>query len=68
MENEFKLKKLKTYLEELGKVAVAFSAGVDSTFLLKVAHDTLGDNCIALTAKSESFPLREQSEAISFCK
>ena len=47
-----KLQALKDYLQELGSVAVAFSRGVDSTFLLKVAHDTLGDKAIAVTAKS----------------
>ena len=41
MEN--KLEHLKEYLKGLGSVAVAFSSGVDSTFLLKVAHDVLGD-------------------------
>ena len=49
-------------------VAIAFSGGVDSTLLLKVAHDTLGDNCIALTAKSESFPERERRETVDFCE
>ena len=63
-----KLEKLKEYLIELGSVAIAFSSGVDSTFLLKVAHDTLGDNVIAVTAKSCSFPKRELDEAISFCE
>ena len=51
-----KLDDLKEYLKSLGSVAVAFSAGVDSTFLLKVAHDVLGDKAIAVTAASASFP------------
>ena len=63
-----KLEKLKEYLKNLESVVVAFSSGVDSTFLLKVAHDTLGENVIAVTAKSCSFPNRELNEAIEFCK
>ena len=63
-----KLNKLKDYLKNAKKVVVAFSSGVDSTFLLKVAHDTLGENVIAVTAKSCSFPNRELNEAIKFCK
>ena len=63
-----KLEFLKNYLKDLGSVAVAFSSGVDSTFLLKVAHDILGDNVVAVTAKSCSFPKREFNEAADFCK
>ncbi len=63
-----KLDHLRNYIKELHSVAVAFSSGVDSTFLLKVAADTLGDKVIAVTARSCSFPKRELNEAITFCE
>ena len=63
-----KLENLKNYLRSLGSVAVAFSSGVDSKFLLKVAHDVLGDKAIAVTATSCFFPKRESNEAEEFCK
>ena len=63
-----KKQRLEDYLRELGSIVVAFSSGVDSTFLLKVAHDVLGDKAIAVTARSCSFPQRELNEAIAFCK
>ena len=47
-----KLNKLKGILRSYGRVAVAYSGGVDSTFLLKVAHDELGANAIAITSRS----------------
>ena len=65
---EEKLERLKGYLKDLGSIAVAFSGGVDSTFLLSVAHETLGDRAIAITAQSCSFPERELKEAKEFCE
>ena len=63
-----KEKALEDYLLSLGSVAVAFSSGVDSTFLLKKAKQVLGDKAIAVTAMSCSFPKRELNEAVEFCK
>ena len=63
-----KRNQLKEFLLSQGSLAVAFSGGVDSTFLLKVAHNTLGDKCVAVTASSCSFPERELKEAKAFCE
>ena len=63
-----KYEMLKEYFKQLGSVAIAFSSGVDSTFMLKVAHDVLGDKAVAVTARSHSFPAREKNEVADFCK
>ncbi len=65
-----KYERLKAIIAEAGKVAVAFSGGVDSTFLSKVCHDVLQENAIAITlvspmnAKSEMKDADEMAKAI----
>jgi len=66
MELDLKFQNLKDSIQGLGSVAIAYSGGVDSTFLLKVAADVLGDKVIAITAKSTTYPEREFKEAVKY--
>ena len=63
-----KLQALKDNIQGMGSLVIAFSGGVDSTFLLRVAHDVLGDKAIAITATSSTYPERELRGAIEFAK
>ena len=63
-----KIERLKANLAGLDGVLVAFSAGVDSTFLLKIAHAVLGDKAIALTATSPTVPPGELDAAKTFAQ
>jgi uncharacterized protein len=67
-ENHDTLKQLRANLAKLGSLAVAYSGGVDSTFLLKVAHDVLPGRVIAVTARSAIHPEWEFKEASDFAR
>jgi uncharacterized protein len=66
LQEKFQL--LKDNIKKRGSAAIAFSGGVDSTFLVKVAHDVLGDKLIAVTATSSTYPERELKEAIKYAE
>ena len=63
-----KYENLKKIIKECGKLAIAFSGGVDSTFLMKVAHDVLGENAVAVTISSLFVTNDELSGAKKFCE
>ncbi len=67
-ETNQKYENLKDILKNLKKVLVAFSGGVDSTFLLKVAQGVLGSDVLAVIASSATYPASEQQEALRLAK
>lgn len=59
-----KLTRLREIVREMGRVVIGYSGGVDSTLLVKVAHDELGENAIVVTGDSEAFPQGEVDAAL----
>lgn len=63
-----KLARLRARVAELGSVLVCYSGGVDSAFVLAVAHEVLGPRAVGMTAVSPSLPPREREEAIEIAR
>jgi uncharacterized protein len=65
---ETKLRHLQQLLKEMKSCAIAYSGGVDSTFLITIAYEVLGDRSLAVTATSSTYPIRELKEAEVYTK
>lgn len=68
LEKDEALCKLKHFLKQKGRAAVAFSGGTDSALLLKIAHNVLGEKCVAVTVTSDFMAESEAAAAKDFCK
>jgi uncharacterized protein len=66
MDHMKKLDRLRELIASCGGLAVAFSGGVDSTLLLEVAHEVLGEKCLAVIATSSTYPKREYESALAW--
>jgi len=61
LQEKFQL--LQDNIKKKGSVAIAFLGGVDSTFLVRIAHEVLGNKLVAVTATTSTYPERELKEA-----
>ncbi len=68
MTPEGKEAKLREIIRQMGTLAIAFSGGVDSTYLLNVAAEELGEDVLAITAVSPTYPQRERQRSIDLAK
>ncbi len=68
LETQKKIEDLKNLLKKLGSAVIAYSGGVDSTLLIKIAHDVLDGRAVAITAVSPTYPESETEDAIKFAK
>jgi uncharacterized protein len=64
-ETKQKYEHLRGILHEMGSVVIGYSGGVDSTLLVRVAVDVLGENALSVIAKSETYPTKEYEEAVT---
>ena len=63
-----KLERMRAIFAPMRSLIVAFSGGVDSTFVLKVAHDTIGDSVLALTTTSPTMPDEDRDSALAMAR